>query len=143
MRPNCPAAQCEDAALGQYRRQTRMRHYPLRLQALQLEPQSVRRPLRRLSPGQGGKRGVGASSRAVPAQRLSTRLRCRQCRSGSLADQLPAPRRLDPHHQVIRARHVRRSDRNPILQQLRQRVGAAREPLEPRRDQHCAELPAA
>ena len=52
-------------------------------------------------------------------------------------------RRIDPHHQVIGARHVRRPDGHAILQQLRQRVGAPGVPVQPSRHQHHAELAAA
>ena len=79
----------------------------------------------------------GPAGRYPHPQRLSSRLGGRQRRPGPLKDQLTLllrHRRVDPHHQVIGNRHAGRPDRDAVLQQLRQRASAARDPIQPRGD---------
>lgn len=126
-----------------------MARYTFGLQAVQLQSELMRHLVCRSAPSLSGGGGVGSRSRPVSplsSQRLPTRLRGRQRRPGPLADQLALllrHRRVDPQHQIVRAGHVRGADRDAILQQLRQRVRPARDPIQPRCNQHRAQLPAA
>ena len=72
-----------------------------------------------------------------------TRLGGRQGGPGALADQLAlllSHGGVDPHHQIIGARHVGSADREPVLQKLRQRVGAAGDPVQPSRHKDGTQL---
>jgi hypothetical protein len=95
--------------------------------------------VRRWAPSAGSKSPVAAQHR-------SPGLGSRQGAPGALADHFPLSLRhggVDPHHQVIRAGHVGRPNLIAILQQPGERVSSAGNPIEPRRRQHRAELPAA
>ena len=81
----------------------------------------------------------------ISAQHRPSCLGRRQRRPCSLADQLPLflrHGRVDPHHQVVCARHVSRSNRIAVLQQLRERVSPTSDPIQAGCGQHGPELPA-
>ena len=137
------------AASGKGARQIGMSDDAVAPQPLQFQVQSMRHPHRSLASRLGGCGSIRSCSRPITPiapQHRPTRLGSRQRGPGPLADQLALLLRhggVDPHHQVIGAGHIRRSYRVAILQQLRQRVGAAGDPIEPGRHQHRSQLSAA
>lgn len=122
--PDCLATRCRDAVHSQGARQLRMADHSSIAQPLQCEMEPMRCSVRSFSPPVRGDGGIGAYCRSitpVAAEDLPSRLGRRECRLGSLADELALllrHRRVDPEHQIVRPRHVRHPERDAILRQL-------------------------